>query len=274
MPEVSIILPTYNGVIRIEKAISSILAQSFSNFELIVIDDGSNDGTDQIIKKLSNEDKRIVYLRNEINLGIQKSLNRGLKEAKGKYIARIDDDDEWLDKDKLKKQVEFLEANPDYVLVGTGAVVVDENGKELLRYLLPETDSELRKKILSKNCFVHSSVVFRKDTVLVLGGYDESQAVRHVEDYDLWLKLGTKGKFANLPIYAVRFTLRRGNISSKNKIEQFKKDIFLIKKYRNYYPNYFWALVQGYLRLILYGLFLNLPLRAFKDKIFKWYKEY
>ena len=223
--KVSIILPTYNGSRFIQRSIESILLQSFADFELLVIDDGSTDSTAEIIQEATRSDSRIVYLKNEKNLGIQKTLNKGLRAAKNEYIARIDDDDLWVDEDKLKKQVEFLDTHPDYVLVGTGVIIQNEEGAELFSFLNPQTDEEIRKKILGKNCFTHSSVMFRKSAAIKFGGYDESQETRHIEDYDLWLKLGTIGKIANLPCYSVRFTLRPGNISSKNKIVQFRKDL-------------------------------------------------
>jgi glycosyltransferase involved in cell wall biosynthesis len=270
---VSIILPTYNGEKYIKRAIESIIAQSFSRWELLVIDDGSVDNTKDIIVEYSSKDNRIIYLKNEVNLGIQKTLNKGLREAKGEYIARIDDDDEWIDTDKLKKQVEFLNNNPDHVLVGTGVIVIDESGLELFRYLLPEKDKNIKKKILGKNCFVHSSVMFRKDLALSLGGYSEDTAVKHIEDYDLWLKLGTVGKLANLSIYAVKFTLRGGSISSVNKIEQFKKNINLANKYKNKYPNYFGALFRSYIRIVVYGFILKSPIRFSLNKLTKFYKE-
>lgn len=271
---VSIILPTYNGARYIKRAIDSVIAQTFSDWELLVIDDGSKDDTGNIVKEYTNKDSRIIYLKNEINLGIQKTLNKGLKEAKGKYIARIDDDDEWIDKDKLKKQIEFLENNKDYVLIGTGVVVVGEEGIELMRYLLPETDIEIRNKILSKNCFVHSSVVFKKDTALTFGGYDESKDSKHIEDYDLWLKLGTIGMFANLPICGLKFTQREGSISSIHKLEQFKKNINLIKKYKYKYSKYYRSIIFSYLRFKLYDIYLLLIPNKIKTKILKLYKVY
>lgn len=270
---ISIILPTYNGGKYIRRAIDSIISQSFNSWELLVINDGSSDDTENIIKEYIKINPRIIYIKNEVNLGIQKTLNKGLREAKGEYIARIDDDDEWIDKDKLKKQVLFLDDNFDYVLVGTGVVVIDENNNELFRYLLPEKNEDIRNKILGKNCFVHSSVMFKKDIVLKVGGYDESQNTRHVEDYDLWLKIGTLGKFANLPVYAVSFTQREGSISSKNKIEQFKKDITLIKSFKIKYPHYFSSLVRSYIRLIVYGFILKTPIKFSLNKVIKIYKE-
>ncbi len=272
-PKVSIILPTYNGSKFIRRSIESVLVQSFVNFELLVIDDGSTDSTAEIIQEAARNDSRVVYLKNEKNLGIQKTLNKGLKEAKGEYIARIDDDDLWVDEDKLKNQTEFLDTHPDYVLVGTGVIIQNEEGAELFRFLNIQNDEEIRRSLLGKNCFTHSSVMFKKSAAMKFGGYDESQETRHIEDYDLWLKLGTIGKLANLPYYSVRFTLRSGNISSKNKTIQFRKDLEMIKKYKKYYPNYLNAYLRGYLRLIFYGVFNVLPLAALKNKILRIYKQ-
>ena len=270
---VSIILPTYNGAERIKEAIKSVLEQSYADLELIVIDDGSKDNTKEIVENLAKSDQRVRYLKNDVNLGIQKTLNNGLKEAKGEYIARIDDDDVWIDKDKLKKQIEFLEKNKEYVLVGTGVIVVGEDNKELFRYLVPEKDIDIRNKILTKNCFVHSSVVFYRDTALRCEGYSESEDTKHIEDYDLWLKLGTLGKVANLPTHSVRFTLRSGSLSSMNKLEQFKKTLKLIKNYKKIYPNYYLAFFRSIARLVIYGFILNSPIKLSINKVIKLYKE-
>jgi glycosyltransferase involved in cell wall biosynthesis len=195
---VSIILPTYNGADRISESIKSVLNQTYTNWELLVIDDGSKDNTKEIVENFAKSEPRIKYIKNENNLGIQKTLNKGIREAKGEYIARIDDDDIWCDLKKLEKQVGFLEKNKDYVLVGTGVIVVDESGKELFRYLVPVSDYDIRERILGKNCFVHSSVVFRKAVVLGLGGYGEGSDVRNMEDYDLWHSSQSDDKGYNL----------------------------------------------------------------------------
>ncbi|HEY4525882.1 MAG TPA: glycosyltransferase [Candidatus Paceibacterota bacterium] len=259
MPKVSIILPCHNGAKYLPRAIKSVRAQTLTDWELIVVDDGSNDATSPIVMELARSDGRIKLMRNEKNLGIQKSLNRGLVAAKGEYVARIDDDDEWIDKDKLKKQADFLDQNPDCGLIGTGVVEVDENDKELFRYRQPATDAEVRKKILKQNCFTHSSVMFRRQPVIELGGYPETEETKHVEDYDLWLRLGEKWKFANLPDYATKFTLRPGNISSSNKTEQFRKDIALTKKYIGLYRGGLWAVGRGYLRVWAHHVLALLP---------------
>jgi len=269
---VSIILPTLNGGSWIFSSIKSVIDQTFSDWELIIISDGSTDNTENVVKSFN--DDRIIYLKNENNLGIQKTLNKGLKKARGKYIARIDDDDKWIDKDKLEKQVEFLDNNPDHVLIGSGVVVLNEKEEELFRYLLPDTDKKIRNRLLSKNCFVHSAVMFRKQAVDKLGGYSEDFRVKHLEDYDLWLRLGTVGKLANLPRYAVSFMSRDTSISSVNKIKIFKKIIGLISKYKNLYPNYYLAFIRAIIRLIVYGIFIKSPIKFSLNKIIKIYKEF
>jgi len=273
MPKVSIVLPTHNGSRWIMKAIKSIQAQSFSDWELLVVDDGSIDETSTLVKEISSSDSRIMYIRNEHNIGLQKSLNKGIELSKGEYVARIDDDDRWIDENKLMKQVEFLDKNKDYVLVGTGAIVVNQIGEFLFKYLLPQKDSEIRKSILSKNCFCHSSIVFRKKVVSLIGYYGEEENIKHIEDYDLWLRMGTIGKLHNLPLYAVEFMSREGSVTSNNRKDQFKKNINLIKKYKKNYPNYSQGLIWGYIRFFLYRLFKLLPV-SIKVKIISIYKRY
>jgi glycosyltransferase involved in cell wall biosynthesis len=268
-PVISIILPTYNGATYISRAIESVVAQSYTDWELLVISDGSTDTTADIVAEYLKKDSRIQYVKNDSNLGIQKSLNRGLHLAQGKYIARIDDDDQWIDTEKLTKQLNFLQQHPGCLLVGTGVVLVDEEDKELLRYLLPETDSAIRNRILGRNCFIHSSVLFDKKTALDVGGYDESKSTLHVEDYDLWMKMGLKGKFSNLPLYAVMFTLRAEGLSSKNKMEQFHKNILLVKKYRNQYPHYLISIARARARVLVYGFIMRVPFKILVHKILK-----
>jgi glycosyltransferase involved in cell wall biosynthesis len=272
IPIVSIILPTYNGARTIARAIESVIEQSYTAWELLVVEDGSTDGVADIVHAFSARDSRIRYIKNETNLGIQKSLNKGIAEAKGKYIARIDDDDFWTDREKLSLQCELVQNDPSIVLVGTGVTVVDEKGTELFRYLFPETDTAIRRSILYKNCFAHSTVLFSKEVALAAGGYGETKDVRHVEDYDLWLRMGTLGTFFNIPRYAIGFTVHAGSISSKNKSDQLRKNLALIKKHRKEYSGYGRALVVGWLRLGLYQLVWLVPDALLKPFI-GWYKN-
>lgn len=266
-PTASVILPTRNGSAWIRTAIQSVLNQSFADFELIVLDDGSTDKTADIV--LAFDDPRIRLLRNDVNIGIQRTLNRGLKESRGKMIARIDDDDEWIDSKKLEKQILFFNENPGYVLLGTSVIVSNEGGEELFKFQPPCTDGLIRAVVLSRNCFTHSSVVFLKDVTLKFGGYSEDEAVRHLEDYDLWLKLGTVGRVANLPDYSVRFTLRSSGLSSLNRGDQYRRDIALIRRFRASYPNYTRGVIIAYLRLFGYRFLKYIPFRNLLLRIYK-----
>ena len=259
---VSIILPTYNGAARIGRSIDSVLAQTYTDWELIIIDDGSVDDIQIVLPS----DERIRYLKNETNLGIQKSLNRGLNEAKGKYIARIDDDDVWSDTTKLEKQVAFLESNPEYVLVGTGVILVDENGNELSRYTLPSTDRAIRAKILRKNCFIHSSVMFRNIGIR----YSEDVQVRHAEDYELWLRLGIQGKVANLPIYSVTCMVRKQSLTGQNRITQAQRILALSWKYKTKYPYAFIGALTAFVR---YLGFIGLAIVPVPRALFHWVQK-
>ena len=128
MKKVSVIITTYKRPDYLRQAIESVLKQTFKDFELIIVDD---DPESQNLEKviLSYRDPRIIYIKNEENLGGAKSLNVGLKVANGDYIAILDDDDVWLSEDKMEKQVKFLDENPDYIIVGTSSIEVDHESE-------------------------------------------------------------------------------------------------------------------------------------------------
>lgn len=273
LPRISILLPTHNGERFLAKAIASVRNQSFSDWELVVMDDGSTDRTAEIVEEAMRSDPRVHYLKNETNLGIQKTLNRGLEIAHGQYVARIDDDDEWVDQDKLARQAEFLDRHSDHLLIGTGTIVADASGKELFRFLSPLVDEGVRHTLLRRNCFTHSSVMFRRDSVREAGGYSEARESRHVEDYELWLRLGLRGKLANLPFYSVKLTLHPSNISSRNKLAQLWRDVALVWRYRADYPSSLRGLIESLSRYVYYAaLHRFIPKKAFL-KLLNLYKR-
>jgi glycosyltransferase involved in cell wall biosynthesis len=253
---VTIIIPTYNGAKWVKTAIESVLAQSYTNWELILIDDCSGDNTREILKKYVMQNPKIKYIENKVNQGIQKNRNIALAQAHGDYIAEIDQDDEWLDIDKLKKQIGFLDNNKDYVLMGTGVIVIDENGVEIAKYLMPETDEEIRSKILRMNPFIHSSVVYRKDVVKSIGGYT---AEKMSEDHDMWLRIGYLGKFKNLQEYSVKYLFSPSGYNSQDKILRLKQNLLFIKEHKNFYPNYMRAFILGWMKIFFYPIFKFLP---------------
>jgi glycosyltransferase involved in cell wall biosynthesis len=228
-PIVSIIIPAHNREKRVGRAIESVLKQTYKYFELIIINDCSNDKTLEIISRFSKRDLRIKVITNESNLGLAKSLNKAIKISRGRYIARLDDDDSWSDPGKLEKQVTFLEKKLDYVLVGGGVIRIDEQDKEVMRFYLPKEDEDIRRAILLKNPFAHSAVVFRKETWEKSGGYDETLVFS--EDWDLWMRFGKLGKFYNFPEYFIYYLQSEKSMSNLNVRRNIKINTELIKKY-------------------------------------------
>lgn len=248
-PLVSILLPACGECYHISEAIESALKQTLKDWELIIVSDSPiREEAERIIEGYAGEDPRFVYVKNETKMGFQKSLNQGLKMAKGKYIARIDDDDIWTVPDKLEKEIDFLESHTDYALVGSGAVVIDYKGEELYRFLEPEKDSQIRDYILYRNPFLHSSVVYQKDIVLSLGGYDEK--LKGADDYDLWLRIGRVGKFYNFPRYWIKFRAPQKNMPRVPRLLRIKEKIQIIKNYQKDYPHFYKALLKDYLKLL------------------------
>ncbi len=241
-PLVSVILPAYNKEKYIKRAVESVLNQTYKNIEIIIIDDKSTDKTPEVISKLSQKDPSIIILTNKVNLGLTRTLNKGIKVARGKYIARLDDEDFWCDKKKLEKQVDFLEKNTEYGLVGGGAIEVDQEGRKIMRYLLSENDEDIRKVILFSTPFVHVAVLFRKDIWEKTGGYNEE--LDGSEDIDLWLKIGKLSKFYNFQEFFACYIghdyyKNPGYLYKKHKrLEILKREIKLKKKYRHDYPGY------------------------------------
>jgi len=235
-PLVSVVIPTYNRAASVKKTLDSVFLQTYKNLEIIIIDDCSTDDTSKVLYVISSKDNRVRVLRNEKNLRLVRTLNKGVKAAKGKYIARLDDDDVWLDADKIEKQINFLESHPDYVLTGGGVIKVDEQGGEISRVLFPKEDIRIREAMLFRSLFIHSAVVFRRDVFDKIGGYNENLSV--CEDYDLWLRMGRVGKLYNFPDYFVRYAESDSNLSNTQLRKIFWRNVLLVKKYGRYYPHF------------------------------------
>lgn len=237
MPKVSVLLPVYNGEKYLGEAIESVLSQTFADFEFLILDDGSRDGSREIIGKYQKKDRRVRSLPNAKNLGVEKTLNRGVELARGEYIARIDQDDLWSDAGKLEKQVEFLESHPACAVLGTAQENIDENGKHLQVVKFKETDREIRNVILFSNPFAHPSVLIRKKALLELGGYSEEKKYDLIDDYELWLRLGTKYELANLPGVSIKYRVHAGSRSVKNEYRQRIAWLLITFKYFGKYPH-------------------------------------
>lgn len=215
-PLVSVLVPAYNCETYVAEAVSSMLSQTFADFELLVIDDGSTDATRAALESI--HDPRLRLVSNPRNLGLIATLNRGLDLATGRYIARMDADDISAP-ERLEKQVEFLESHPDVDVLGTMVNLIDEEGRifgSLSNY--PTSAEDVRTYLLRECCLVHPTVMFRKEVVRAAGGYDAS--ARHAEDYDLWLRLSDRHLIANLPEKLVSYRMHRNQVSIKNIVTQ------------------------------------------------------
>ena len=193
-PEISVILPVYNGGKYLKEAIDSILNQTFKNFELIIVNDGSTDESLYIIR--SYKDERIKLI-NQKNTGLSKALNNGIKLAKGKYIARMDQDD-ISHPERLKKQIKFMESHTDYVAIGTYANYISKNGEFLYTSKTPYKSEDLKNGLPYVCPFVHSSVMMRVDALKKVGGYKNVGRYFYQEDILLWIDLSKEGEFYNI----------------------------------------------------------------------------
>lgn len=242
-PAVSIIIATYNKGAFIKKAIESVLGQSYKQLEIIIIDDGSTDNTKKIVSPYLQAGKiKYIYQKNS---GSAVARNRGIKFAQGKYIAILDSDDFWVDKQKLEKQVNFLEKNSEYSLVGGGMIIINKKGKKIGKYIPPETDNDIRKLILIKNPFAHSTVLFRKDKWELTKGYISRQ-ISSTDEWSLWLEMGKLGKFYNFREVFVNYLRSEKGSSKQNLKYNLKADIEIRKKYHFYYPNFWKGYIYGW----------------------------
>ncbi len=206
---ISVLLPVYNCPRYVGGAIESILAQTFADFEFLIIDDGSTDQTPEVLKKYT--DPRIRIIRHE-NRGLAGTLNVGIKLARGKYIARQDQDDTSLP-DRLAKQLSYMEEHPDCGLLGTWAQIMDGDTLVERYHRHPSDPCDIRYQLLFNNPFVHSSVMLRKSVLDAAGGYSTDPERQPPEDYELWSRLVRGARAANLPEVLLYYRETPGSMS-------------------------------------------------------------
>lgn len=206
---VSVVLPVRNGAADLPRAVASILEQTFTDFELIAVNNGSTDGTAEILDRLSDPRVRVVY---QENIGLAAALNRGISLARGRYIARQDHDDLAMPT-RLARQVAFMEANPGCALLGTRAEISTGDRPAYRFHDHPADDAALRFELLFDNPFVHSSVMLRKSAVEAAGGYSIDPMRQPPEDYELWSRLARRWEVANLPERLTVYRETRGSMS-------------------------------------------------------------
>jgi glycosyltransferase involved in cell wall biosynthesis len=243
-PLVSIVMGTYNRAHLLGRAIEALRTQTLTDWELIVADDASADDTPAVVRAWAGREPRIVSIRSEVNQGISRNYNDALRLARGQYVAMLDDDDVWIGDDKLARQVEFLETHPDHVGCGGGLIVVTPEGRELYRFLKPETDDKIRKAMLLSNPMANSTTMFRRVVGEQVGWYDSD--LRYSGDRDFWMKAGLVGKLHNFPEYLGYYTKGTQNTSIVHIKPHLKTSLMLTTRYRRDYPNYPLALALNY----------------------------
>jgi glycosyltransferase involved in cell wall biosynthesis len=198
-PVVSVVMPTYNGERFLRPAIDSILNQTFREFEVIVIDDGSTDSTPRILADYKSRDARVIVLSNECNLGIAGATNRGLAVARGNYLALQDHDDISLPH-RLQTQVDFLNAQPDIAVVGSAATLINDDGVPYAEFPLPCEEIDIKWRLLFHGDPLHyTSVMVRCSAMQEIGGYGEDASFRFSEAYDPFSRIAMRHRVVNLP---------------------------------------------------------------------------
>lgn len=209
MPKISVIMPAYNAEKYIKEAMDSILEQTWGDFEFIVLNDCSKDRTEEII--LSYADERIVYVRNEKNLGVAATLNKGLGLAKGEYIARMDADDISMP-DRFEKQVAYLDAHPEVAVLGGLVEIFDENEKTTLRNYCAAPE-QIKIDLLFASALAHPSVMMRREVISGLGGYDRD--FEGLEDYELWCRVAENHDIAICPELLLRYRIHSAQVTQQ-----------------------------------------------------------
>ena len=217
-PAISVIMSVYNGERYLRQAISSILAQSFRDFEFIIVNDGSRDKTAEILNEFEVMDSRIKIFHQD-NQGLVFSLNRGIQVAKGSFVARMDADD-ISHPERLSLQMRRFAGEPSILLLGSAYTYIDGAGRKIKSQSVAlDNDSLQRSMIKQGNPFCHSSVMIRASALQSVGGY-RSLVGKYAQDYDLWLRLSEFGEVENLNAELIEYRVHCGQVSIKNVREQ------------------------------------------------------
>jgi len=217
LPQISVIMPVYNGEPYLERAVQSILDQTYKNFELILINDGSTDNSPQILENFAKSDKRIRLI-NQPNQGLIKTLNTGIAEAKAPLIARMDADDIAFP-DRFKIQKNHMENHPNITALGSAIIVIDENDNQADTVYYPPNGKQLDTYILKNGSpLAHPAVMMQTQAIKDLGGYKE--LFRHAEDYELWLRLHKHGQIHNIQEPLLYYRHHQDKISVNHAKEQ------------------------------------------------------
>ena len=215
-PTISVVMPTYNANRFVRTAVESILAQTFEDFEFIIVDDCSTDGSSEILQHYAERDRRIRVLTNARNLDFVRSRNRGIAEARGVFIANMDSDDIALPT-RLAEQCAFMKANPAVGVCGAAVIVIDENDRELGIRRYRADDRDLRARLFLFNPFAQPVTMIRNDVLDDTGPYNPEHIL--ADDLDLWFRIGIRYRLANLQTPLLKYRVHRGSATGQRLTE-------------------------------------------------------
>ncbi len=243
-PKISVVMATHNGEQFIKEAVNSILTQTYSDFEFLIVDDGSTDSTPTILNEYQAKDQRIKIVTNPHCVGLTKSLNIAIRQAKGEYIARMDDDDISLP-NRIEKQINFITKNPEIVLLGAWAFLINENGQTIGKKNLAVQSQQIKNKLLFNNQIIHSTWLVKRDILIKEGLYNEQ--FKKAQDYEFVLRLACKYKIANLPENLLMYRVLPTSLSLQNN----EQKNFAIKARWIAITKYGYPKAQGLLQIML-----------------------
>lgn len=265
-PLISVILPVYNAEKYLVEALESLRYQTYPHFEVIAIDDGSTDNSYRILKQFEKIDARFRIYKNAKNLNIANTLNRGIKLAKGRFIARMDADDIALP-NRFTQQITFLKDHPNVVVLGGQCKTMDVSGKLIGRKLFPVSDKQIRESLYTSNPIQHPTIMIDKALLPKDFGWYNPQ-LPPAEDYDLFFRIGQYGKYHNLPKFLLIYRQYLGSNTFKNPVETFnvtRKVRFLARTKYGYQPTFKSTLIH-LAQVVIVGIvpgFLIYPLYVF-----------
>lgn len=212
-PLISIVMPVHNGGKFVAEAISSVLNQTYINWELVIVDDASTDETKKILRKFVELDERIVIVKHSINQGIAKSLNDGIKQSKGQYVARMDSDDAMMP-NRLMVQVSFMQSRPNVVVCGTDMEEIDDSGIIIGHRHVPSSNKKICEMMWYAMGLQHPTMMFNR--LLIPSDFSWYRSIRYVEDLDLIFRLLKYGKVANVVQNLYQYRIHGQNESLKH----------------------------------------------------------
>ncbi len=233
IPQVSVMILTYNRSKLLKRAVLSAAGQSFGDFEIVVGDNNSTDNTREVIEQLQSQGIPITRLYHNPQVSITENRQRVLKACRGAFVAALDDDDVWIDKNKLAKQAAFLNSHSGVVLLGAGVRKVDDSGKFLGIKFRVQADWSIRRTMLLRNNFFTSTVMFRREAAERAGGFIFLEN-DYAEDYYCWLRLGLLGQMHNSQ--EVYTDYRVPSYSPEKLLGFYRKQQLLIKMFAGRYP--------------------------------------